>query len=179
MRRFQSVLASLDLRENHPRRTGNMKVSFARRRGSWTSRAPSHRAHDARLIIRRRRAGSNPNGDGVGRSRSLLVDGPGRMRNRRLTREGVVEESLESEGTKRPKLAPSGAAGEEGWRAMSDVGGSGINAESNGRHERRWESRPSRIGAGGGNRTHTGGEPHGILSPARLPVSPLRRGQTG
>src|SRR4029450_3497475 len=28
--------------------------------------------------------------------------------------------------------------------------------------------------AGGGNRTHTGGDPHGILSPARLPVSPLR-----
>ena len=30
-------------------------------------------------------------------------------------------------------------------------------------------------GAGGGNRTLTGSEPHGILSPARLPVSPLRR----
>ena len=30
--------------------------------------------------------------------------------------------------------------------------------------------------AGGGNRTHTGSEPHGILSPARLPVSPLRPG---
>ena len=30
------------------------------------------------------------------------------------------------------------------------------------------------IGAGGGNRTLTGSEPHGILSPARLPVSPLR-----
>ena len=30
-------------------------------------------------------------------------------------------------------------------------------------------------GAGGGNRTLTGGDPHGILSPARLPVSPLRR----
>jgi hypothetical protein len=29
-------------------------------------------------------------------------------------------------------------------------------------------------GAGGGNRTLTGGDPHGILSPARLPVSPLR-----
>src|SRR5262245_2324419 len=28
--------------------------------------------------------------------------------------------------------------------------------------------------AGGRNRTHTGSEPHGILSPARLPVSPLR-----
>src|SRR5947208_3506319 len=28
--------------------------------------------------------------------------------------------------------------------------------------------------AGGGNRTLTGSEPHGILSPARLPVSPLR-----
>ncbi len=33
------------------------------------------------------------------------------------------------------------------------------------------------VGAGGGNRTHTGGKPHGILSPARLPVSPLRRGR--
>ena len=32
------------------------------------------------------------------------------------------------------------------------------------------------IGAGGGNRTLTGSEPHGILSPARLPVSPLRPG---
>src|SRR5947208_1627281 len=31
------------------------------------------------------------------------------------------------------------------------------------------------IGAGGGNRTLTGRKPHGILSPARLPVSPLRR----
>ena len=31
-----------------------------------------------------------------------------------------------------------------------------------------------RFGAGGGNRTLTGGDPHGILSPARLPVSPLR-----
>ena len=31
------------------------------------------------------------------------------------------------------------------------------------------------FGAGGGNRTLTGGDPHGILSPARLPVSPLRR----
>ena len=30
------------------------------------------------------------------------------------------------------------------------------------------------IGAGGGNRTLTGGKPHRILSPARLPVSPLR-----
>src|SRR6185369_5173078 len=29
-------------------------------------------------------------------------------------------------------------------------------------------------GAGGGGRTHTRGEPNGILSPARLPVSPLR-----
>ena len=29
--------------------------------------------------------------------------------------------------------------------------------------------------AGGGNRTLTGGKPHRILSPARLPVSPLRR----
>src|SRR5947207_884126 len=29
-------------------------------------------------------------------------------------------------------------------------------------------------GAGGGNRTLTGSEPHGILSPARLPISPLR-----
>src|SRR5262249_7843715 len=34
--------------------------------------------------------------------------------------------------------------------------------------------RASRIGAGGGTRTHTRGEPNGILSPARLPVSPLR-----
>ena len=33
------------------------------------------------------------------------------------------------------------------------------------------------VGAGGGNRTHTGSEPHGILSPARLPVSPLRPGE--
>ena len=32
-----------------------------------------------------------------------------------------------------------------------------------------------RFGAGGGNRTLTGRKPHGILSPARLPVSPLRR----
>jgi integrase len=31
-------------------------------------------------------------------------------------------------------------------------------------------------GAGGGNRTHTGGKPHKILSLARLPVSPLRLG---
>jgi hypothetical protein len=31
------------------------------------------------------------------------------------------------------------------------------------------------VGAGGGNRTHTRGDPLGILSPARLPVSPLRR----
>ena len=30
-------------------------------------------------------------------------------------------------------------------------------------------------GAGGGNRTLTGRKAHGILSPARLPVSPLRR----
>ena len=30
-------------------------------------------------------------------------------------------------------------------------------------------------GAGGGGRTLTGSEPHGILSPARLPVSPLRQ----
>ena len=35
---------------------------------------------------------------------------------------------------------------------------------------------PSDItGAGGGGRTHTRFEPHGILSPARLPVPPLRR----
>ena len=32
----------------------------------------------------------------------------------------------------------------------------------------------AKASAGGGNRTHTGGDPHGILSPARLPVSPLR-----
>jgi hypothetical protein len=32
------------------------------------------------------------------------------------------------------------------------------------------------LGAGGGNRTHTSLEALGILSPARLPVSPLRRG---
>src|SRR5213592_300587 len=31
-----------------------------------------------------------------------------------------------------------------------------------------------RTGAGGGGRTRTRGEPNGILSPARLPVSPLR-----
>ncbi len=31
-----------------------------------------------------------------------------------------------------------------------------------------------RSGAEGGNRTHTRGEPHRILSPARLPVPPLR-----
>ena len=31
-----------------------------------------------------------------------------------------------------------------------------------------------KFGAGGGGRTLTRGEPHGILSPARLPVSPLR-----
>src|SRR5436190_3616664 len=31
-----------------------------------------------------------------------------------------------------------------------------------------------RFGAGGGTRTLTGGKPHRILSPARLPVSPLR-----
>ena len=29
-------------------------------------------------------------------------------------------------------------------------------------------------GAGGGTRTPTGSEPHGILNPARLPLSPLR-----
>src|SRR5438046_8235479 len=34
-----------------------------------------------------------------------------------------------------------------------------------------------RFGAGGGTRTLTGGKPHRILSPARLPVSPLRRGR--
>ena len=33
---------------------------------------------------------------------------------------------------------------------------------------------PDEFGAGGGNRTHTGGKAHRILSPARLPVSPLR-----
>src|SRR6185369_4740196 len=33
--------------------------------------------------------------------------------------------------------------------------------------------------AGGGNRTLTGGKPHRILSPARLPVSPLRRLEGG
>src|SRR5436190_15310 len=39
-----------------------------------------------------------------------------------------------------------------------------------------WPLRPKeRGGAGGGNRTLTGGKPHRILSPARLPVSPLRR----
>jgi hypothetical protein len=32
-------------------------------------------------------------------------------------------------------------------------------------------------GAGGRNRTDTGGKAHGILSPARLPVSPLRPGR--
>jgi hypothetical protein len=32
-------------------------------------------------------------------------------------------------------------------------------------------------GAGGGNRTHTGGKAHKILSLARLPVSPLRPGE--
>jgi hypothetical protein len=32
-----------------------------------------------------------------------------------------------------------------------------------------------RIGAGGRNRTDTGWKPRGILSPVRLPVSPLRR----
>ncbi len=35
----------------------------------------------------------------------------------------------------------------------------------------------AKVGAGGRNRTDTGSEPHGILSPARLPVSPLRPGQ--
>jgi hypothetical protein len=35
--------------------------------------------------------------------------------------------------------------------------------------------RAQRIDAEGGNRTHTGREPHWILSPARLPVPPLRR----
>ena len=35
--------------------------------------------------------------------------------------------------------------------------------------------RLAQAGAGGGNRTHTGGKPHKILSLARLPVSPLRR----
>jgi hypothetical protein len=38
--------------------------------------------------------------------------------------------------------------------------------------------RSASLGAGGGNRTHTGGDPHGILSPARLPVSPLRHRRT-
>src|SRR3954468_22199863 len=33
--------------------------------------------------------------------------------------------------------------------------------------------------AGGGNRTLTGRKPHGILSPARLPVSPLRQWRGG
>ena len=33
------------------------------------------------------------------------------------------------------------------------------------------------VGAGGRNRTVTGFKPHGILSPARLPVSPLRPGR--
>ncbi len=33
--------------------------------------------------------------------------------------------------------------------------------------------------AGGGNRTLTGGKPHRILSPARLPVSPLRHQEGG
>src|SRR5262249_23582143 len=37
-----------------------------------------------------------------------------------------------------------------------------------------WQQQVGRIGAGGGNRTLTGSEPHGILSPARLPISPLR-----
>jgi hypothetical protein len=36
--------------------------------------------------------------------------------------------------------------------------------------------RRAKDGAGGRNRTDTGSEPHGILSPARLPVSPLRPG---
>src|SRR5262245_52636473 len=50
---------------------------------------------------------------------------------------------------------------------------------SRGRHERTmtgrtlWAARMA--GAGGGNRTHTGREALGILSPARLPISPLRR----
>jgi len=35
------------------------------------------------------------------------------------------------------------------------------------------------IGAGGGSRTHTKREPLGILSPARLPVSPLRHWREG
>ena len=45
-----------------------------------------------------------------------------------------------------------------------------------------WTARPGglrksmKYGAGGGTRTHTRGEPHRILSPARLPISPLRRG---
>src|SRR5206468_6987938 len=34
-------------------------------------------------------------------------------------------------------------------------------------------------GAGGGGRTLTRGEPNGILSPARLPVSPLRHFVSG
>jgi hypothetical protein len=33
------------------------------------------------------------------------------------------------------------------------------------------------IGAGGRNRTDTGWKPRGILSPVRLPVSPLRHKQ--
>ena len=36
-------------------------------------------------------------------------------------------------------------------------------------------NRSEQVGAGGGGRTLTGSEPHGILSPARLPVSPLRQ----
>ena len=39
--------------------------------------------------------------------------------------------------------------------------------------------RLAQAGAGGGNRTHTGGKPHKILSLARLPVSPLRHGRRG
>jgi hypothetical protein len=42
------------------------------------------------------------------------------------------------------------------------------------KQERSVSLRWSPAGAGGGNRTHTGREPLGILSPARLPVSPLR-----
>src|SRR5215510_14893894 len=34
--------------------------------------------------------------------------------------------------------------------------------------------RSAELGAGGGGRTHTRFEPHGILSPARLPIPPLR-----
>ena len=38
-----------------------------------------------------------------------------------------------------------------------------------------WGAQERENGAGGRNRTDTRGEPHWILSPARLPVSPLRR----